>query len=266
MPSVYTREASLTMIRLAKEVPALPDRFARIQAVLDREDSSFDELAEVIGTDQSTTAMVLKAANSAYYNRTGTPVTDLQQAISRLGLRETGQIAMSMSLCYGFAIPMGMGNIRAFWAHAFAVGLLSKQMGQMLGENSDELFVAGLLHDIGRAILGILVDMDYFESPLAQMDGSELVEAEHERYGIDHAEAGAELLKLWHFPERLQKIVGGHHSLDESDFLPARICALANNEAHARLPYGTTIDRVGEVIMDDFKADAPDLIKEASLA
>lgn len=266
MKSLYTREASLTMISMARDVPALPDRFARIQAVLDREDSSVDDLAKVIGTDQSTAAMVLKSANSAYYNRRGAPVTDLKNAITRLGLRDTGQITMSMSLCYGFAIPMGMGNVRAFWAHAFAVGLLSKHLAELLGEDGDELFVAGLLHDIGRAILGMLVDMDYFETKLAQMDGLELVEAERKRYGIDHAEAGAELLKLWNFPEKLQKIVGGHHSLNDSDFLPARICALANNEARVRLPYGTTIDRVEASIMEKFAADAPRMIKEMGLA
>ena len=246
---VFDRESTLQLIGITQDIPSLPDRYARIQEVLDDPDSSASELARIIGTDQATSAMVLKFANSPMYNPMHQRISTLPMAIARLGTNEAGQIAMTMSLLYGFAIPTGMSQIRTFWAHAFAVGVLCRHMAGLLGLNTGEMFIAGLLHDIGRAILGIRVDMAYFEGEMGRLYGTDLVAAERQAYGLDHAEAGAEILRLWNFPEQMRTIIGAHH--DESvHTTPTRILELANIEAHKRLPYVSDINNIEQILLE----------------
>lgn len=241
------RESTLTLIRMVNDLPSLPDRYARIRAVIDNPRAGASELAHIVGTDAASSAMVLKFANSPMHNPMGRAIGSLPLAVARLGARETAHIAMTMSLLYGFAIPAGMGNIRAFWAHAFGVAVLCKHMSALLDLDQDTMFTAGLLHDIGRAILGIRIDMDYFESPLGQLTGETLVRAEQATFGLDHAEAGEEILKLWQLPPFICQTVGSHHSQSPAN-LHARILQLADIEAHRGIPYGAGIDQVEELL------------------
>jgi len=246
---VFDRESTLQLIGITTDVPSLPDRYARIQEVIDDPGSGAADLARIIGTDQATTAMVLKFANSPMHNPMHQNIGKLSMAIARLGTRETGHIAMSMSLLHGFAIPAGMTQIRTFWAHAFAVALLSRHMAGLLGMDEGELFIAGLLHDIGRAILGIRVDMAYFEGKLGLLSGDQLVAAEQQAYGVDHAEAGSEILRLWNFPDSIREPVASHHN-EDTNSVPGKIIGLASTEVHKRLPYASDIDHVEQPLME----------------
>lgn len=244
------RESSLALIHMIDDLPSLPDRYARIRAVVDDPRSGAQELARIVATDQGTSTMVLKFANSPRHNVSNKVIASLPVAIARLGTRETAHIAMTMSLLYGFALPTGMGNIRAFWTHAFAVALLCKQMAELVDIDQDTMFTAGLLHDIGRAILGIRIDMDYFESRLGCLQGEALVRAERETFGLDHTEAGEELLKLWQFPAVISRTIRSHHDASASD-IHARVLHLADSEVHRRIPHHSNIDTVEERLFDE---------------
>ncbi len=247
---VYDRETTLQLIGRVQDIPSLPDRYARIQEVIDDPTSSASDLAHAIDTDQATSAMVLKVANSPMYNPTHQYSGTLPMAIARLGTQETGHIAMTMSLIYGFAIPVSMPLIRVFWAHAFGVALLSRHMADLLGFDKEELFIAGLLHDIGRVILGIRVDMKYFEGEMGPLYGDDLIAAEQLAYGIDHAEVGAEILRLWQFPKNIRDAVGNHHNI-EAHSATSRILRLANIEAHKLFPNTADIAQVNQTLKDN---------------
>ncbi|OIQ02136.1 MAG: hypothetical protein AUK36_08005 [Zetaproteobacteria bacterium CG2_30_59_37] len=257
------RESNLTLIRMVNDLPSLPDRYARIRAVIEDPRAGAVELARIVSTDQSTAAMILKFANSPLHNPMDRSIASLPVAIARLGTRETAHIAMTMSLLYGFAIPTGMGTIRNFWAHAFGVAVLCKHMAALLDLDQDAMFTVGLLHDIGRTILGIRVDMDYFESPLGQLSGQKLAAAERQTFGLDHAEAGEEILKLWHFPAFICQTVAEHHS-DTAASTYVHILQLADAEAHSRIKHGTGIERVEELLLQE--PDRPcKILEEAGL-
>lgn len=253
------RESNLTLIRMVNDLPSLPDRYTHIRAVIEDPRSGAAELARIVGTDQATTAMVLKVASSPLHNPMDRNIASLPIAIARLGTRETAHIAMTMSLLYGFVIPTGMGTIRNFWAHAFSVALLCKQMAALLDLDQDTMFTAGLLHDVGRAILGIRIDMGYFESPLGQMSGRKLVEAERQIFGLNHAEVGEEILKLWQLPSSVCQVVGAHH-IENPDSAYVHILQLADHEAHSCIKPGTGIDQIEELLLKE--PDRPRLLLE----
>ena len=227
------RQTSLDMLSIIDDIPTLPDRFMKIQEVLDDPKSTLDDLTAIIETDQATTAILLKIVNSSYYNPLGASVNSLAYAISRLGRQETGDIALSISLLYGFAVPASIGVIRNFWAHAFAVAQINRYLAthsKQTNTSPDMLFIAGLLHDIGRIILSMRIDMSYFEKGFPMADEKALLAAEQEAYGIDHAEAGKIVLKLWNIPSEIHHIVGSHHT-DNPSAIDIQICQFADTFA-----------------------------------
>jgi putative nucleotidyltransferase with HDIG domain len=244
------RQSNLTLIRMVSDLPSLPDRYARIRAVIDNPRSGADELARIVSTDQATSLMVLKCANSPLHNPMDRHITSLPIAIARLGTRETAHIAMTMSLLYGFTIPTGMANIRAFWVHAFGVALLCKHMAALLDMDQDSMFTIGLLHDIGRAALGIRIDMQYFESPLGHLHGHELTLEERKSFGLDHAEAGEEILKMWKLPSVICRAIGAHHDTNQTS-VQTRILQAADAEVHRRLAWNTGIERAEGILLAD---------------
>jgi len=260
MSIAYSREDTLELIRRVEDIPTLPDVFFRLKKVIEDPTSDSKALARVIGTDQATTSRLLKVANSAAFNPAGRPISRLEQAITRVGVNETGNIAMAMSLFYGLVLRGSVQNIQLFWIHAYAVGVLSKQMAGALGLAAEEIFIAGLLHDIGRAILGLRVDMSYFENETSRLSGDLLIEREVACYGLDHAVAGAEIMEAWHFPAALIKAVREHHKPD-SDFLPARIVSLANREVHAHLSRIADLEQVHSALSKQFPAGVSALLQ-----
>ncbi|WP_018294178.1 HDOD domain-containing protein [Mariprofundus ferrooxydans] len=251
MNSGFDRESTLELLKFSDDLPSLPDRFVRIQQVIQDPESGADDLARIIRSDQATTAMILKFANSPAYNPTHTPIGELSKAIARIGSRETAHIATTMSLMYGMILPTGMANIRSFWAHAFGVATVCEHLARLVHpaeqQCHERAFMTGLLHDIGRAAFGMRVDFSYFERESGHMHGEPLIRFEEAYYGVNHAEAGMQLLRLWLFPDDIFTAVGEHHNPDCPHFL-ARICYQANAFCNDHVPEHTGIEALPATI------------------
>lgn len=250
--STFNRTSTLELLAFSEDLPSLPDMFVKIQSIAQDPDSGAADLAVVIRSDQATTAMILKFANSPAYNPTNTAIGELSQAIARLGARETVHIATAMSLMYGLILPTGMANIRVFWSHAFAVAMTAEHMARACDPNEryghhERAFMAGLLHDIGRAALGMRVDFSYFEHETGCLHESALIDAEEAYYGVNHSEAGMRLLQLWLFPDDICQAVAEHHNPDSTFFL-SKVCYLANQFTNAHVPDQTPFDAVADTV------------------
>ena len=261
--AVFDRVSTMELLAFSEDLPSLPDRFIKIQKIAQDPNSDADDLAEVIKSDQATTVMILKFANSSAYNPSGIPIGELSKAIARLGSKETVHIATAMSLMYGIILPTGMANIRAFWSHAYAVGLVCEQLVHQIDPignqyNPERAFMVGLLHDIGRAALGMRVDFSYFERELGHLHSEELIRAEEALYGVNHAEAGQQLLSLWLFPDDLCQMVAEHHNPD-SKLQLARICNLANHFVVENLPARLSFDSIYDEVQKALDKNPPDL-------
>ncbi|MDX8388433.1 MAG: HDOD domain-containing protein [Ghiorsea sp.] len=252
-------QTTMEMLSISLDIPTLPDRFLNIQNVINDTSSTLGDLTKVVETDQATAAALVKIANSTAYNPYGNPVSSLSYAISRLGREQTVSIALSMSLLYGFSMPAGIAVIRRFWAHAFAVGQVSRFLVSLTNDrhqlDTDTLFLTGLLHDIGRALLGIRIDPNYFESELSHLKGDQLIEAEIAAYGMGHAEAGACILKIWGFPQSIYDVIEIHHD-HPTESVSTAICSLACAIVHQQLPNVASIEEVETQLHGTFFEDA----------
>ncbi|MDQ6994713.1 MAG: HDOD domain-containing protein [Mariprofundaceae bacterium] len=231
---ISTREHSLQLMYETHELLILPERFLEIRSLLSQSHASANALAHIVETDVMISASLLKIANSSAYNPMNKPLSSLPKAIARLGLATSAQISMSMSLFQNFHLPIALQHLRQFWAHSFSVSQLCLRMSEHLKPNikydSDDLFMAGLFHDIGCILIALHIDSRYFERDFLALHGAELCDVEQQVYGLHHAEVGEIMLKQWGMPTSLIDSVAAHHH--PKDNVIAAICSSADQFGH----------------------------------
>lgn len=209
----------------------LPTVFAQINETIQKPTSSAGDMASVISKDVNLSAKLLKIVNSTFY---GFPsrVETLTRAVSILGTKQLSTLAMGINILTAFNnIPDSLIDMQSFWEHSIACGTLSRILASYKGiQNTERLFLAGLMHDIGRLVLYNYAPL-HARSALQQAISNNrfLYETEHETLKFDHTTLGALLLRKWKLPKSLENTVEHHHSPQNSkDPLEPSIVHLAN--------------------------------------
>ena len=202
-------------------LPTLPAVALRIIGLLkNAPDSDLRDIAKIIAMDPALAIRLLKAANSPFYGRRRKS-TNLCQAMNVMGLNATVTLSLSFSLGNALnGLPHTNLDISLYWRRSLLAALASRTLGARQGLTClDNLFLAGLLHDIGRLVFASVMPADY-DAVLAAAtapsgpglkppDYERLTEAELERFGANRAEVGAWLLGYWELPDYLQWAVAG---------------------------------------------------------
>lgn len=217
-----------------KEIPPLPEVATRVLQMTNDPDVSAAELNKVISRDEALTANVLKLCNSAYY---GLPrvISSVQQAIMYLGFQTVRNMVLTSAMNQVYLLQdLSIYNFKRNGlsdhsvATAVAAQVLSKKLRPGL---SDTAFTAGLLHDVGKIVLARYLrehkDLLQHRSGVFEITRS----VEHDLFGMDHSEVGAQIADNWNFPQELTLAIGFHHNPDEAKGRPllAVITYLANN-------------------------------------
>ncbi|GAX61096.1 metal dependent phosphohydrolase [Candidatus Scalindua japonica] len=183
--------------------------------------SSANDLMAIISPDVSLTTKILKIANSPFYGLTR-EISSLQHAVTVLGFKEIRNLVISTVAFDSFKNIKqgGRFDINKFWKHSFYCALAAKAIAVDLKIKSNELFVAGLVHDIGKLAMFITFPSEFMMqleimSPLKIKYTA--FEGEKDVFGMTHDEVGMRLLKKWMFPESLINAVGYHHHPQEAD-------------------------------------------------
>lgn len=204
------------------DLPALPAVVARVLQETERPDGSAATVERLISADQALTSKVLRVVNSAYYGLAG-QVTSLSQAIVILGMQQVRNLVLSVSAIGSMKPKTSRQHevLRQFWLHSFgaaaAANLISKKKG-IAPKDQETLFVAGLLHDIGRLFLFCNFTQTYDQVlKYATEKQITIEEAEAKLLGIGHAEIGADMARFWQLPTAITDLIGGHEGpFDES--------------------------------------------------
>ncbi len=196
-------------------ISAMPVVVGKLRKLLSDPDVEFRKLSEVLKYDPGMTTNILRLANSAYFGFR-TQVNTITQAISRLGLRRMSELVMTAAIgplmqkpLKGYDLPAG-----GFWRHSIAVAIATEYLADQIHiQVPEDAFTAGLLHDIGKMVLGTFIEVDTV--PIMKLVDEKKIpfdEAEREILGIDHAEVGSLLLKKWNLPESLVNVIRWHHA------------------------------------------------------
>ncbi|MBI5636791.1 MAG: HDOD domain-containing protein [Nitrospinae bacterium] len=218
-------------IQNIQDLPTLSAVITKMVEMLDGQDASPKELANLIEQDQSILSAILKLVNSAFY---GFPrkITSVHQAVVILGFGTVKSIALGTSIFK--TKPRGgkkeVFDRNALWIHSLGVATASKLIAQKIGHgDADEAFVAGLLHDVGKVVFDTQFSAEFREVAEKAEDKNILIlEAEREVLGLDHAEAGQILLFKWQLPLPVVNAVGFHHDLEKAPATYQRLAAIVH--------------------------------------
>jgi len=202
-----------------KNFPSMPASGAKMLCLLEKPETTVNEIEDILRYDPGLTANVLKLANSAYFG-IPTKVGSVRQAVILLGLKRLVQlvIASCVSAIMDKPIPGYDPPPGDLWRHSIAVSIAAEALVKDKGAvDNEDIFTPALLHDVGKLILGHFVkeDLEAIEDIAAK--GIPYVVAENMILGTDHAEVGAQVLTQWSFPTDVVENVRWHHDPDSSE-------------------------------------------------
>lgn len=204
-----------TIARNTVELVSLPRVYHRVSEMLADGRYGAAEIGRVVASEPALTARLLRMVNSAYYGLP-TRVDTVPMAISVLGTRALHELVLASSVASAFdRLDTGLVDVADFWHHSIYCGLTARLIAkdQRLGQ-SEQAFVAGLLHDIGKLAL-YREAPDAAETVLRRFAADEgetpVFRLESEVLGFDHAAVGAALLRTWDLPEAYASAVAHHH-------------------------------------------------------
>lgn len=206
-------EAARTLVAGLGQLPISPEVYHRVTDVIDRPNSSSDEVARLIADDLVLTSSVLRFVNSAFF---GLPraVANVREAIVLLGFERLRELVLLAEL-FPAADALGLlDDVRQR-------GLFRAQLARLITEGSPVTHLASeaaLLTEIGVYALAWKRPVDYREVWGGAMTGrAELNVLERERFGTTHAEVAAVLLGLWRIPSTVVNAVRWHEEVPAPD-------------------------------------------------
>ncbi len=203
-------------IKRLRELPTIPEVLRRLFEVVQDEDSTFHDIAEVIRHDQSITERILRISNASYFGHSGR-VKTLDQAVMLLGQELVKGIALG-AVAFHVSGERARESLKKLWRHSCEVAAISARLAMRLSRDEGPVaFVAGLLHDIGRVVLLTVAEDQYLE----MLQKGCYPDQERETFGIDHQEAGDVFLRDAKLPDEIKSSVKGHHGQMPSNGIPS---------------------------------------------
>jgi HD-like signal output (HDOD) protein len=200
-------------------LPSLPSIVTEVLEVTGDPESSANDLMRAILPDQSMCATILKIANSAFF---GLPreVSTVEKAVMVLGFDEVKNIVLGKAVFNSFKElnSTNREGIESFWGHCFNCGLAAKVLAERINLSPSELFISGLIHDIGKLAMLLSFPTIYSHLLLASEENwMENISKEKELFFISHDEVAYTILKRWLFPSQLTRAVGYHHRPEKTE-------------------------------------------------
>jgi putative nucleotidyltransferase with HDIG domain len=222
-----------------ESLPSLPSLYTQVVELIQSPDSSIKKIGEVIAQDLAMTAKILQLVNSAFF---GIPrhISNPAQAVGMLGLDTVKALILTIGIFSKIEQKQFVHfGIETLWNHSIKTGTIAKKVADNEGTDkylSDNAFMAGLLHDVGKLVLMVNVP-DKYEKVIKTLKDQNisLSQAEQSVFGTSHAEVGAYLTGLWGLPDAIVEAVAFHHRPKEclSDYLvPLTFVHIADGLEH----------------------------------
>ena len=196
-------------------LPAMPQILLRFLEEAGSENASLDTLAQLVMRDPALSARMLTVANSAAFRRAG-ELRGIKQSLMALGTRMVRTIASCLVVQSVFArlSDAKPQDLAGFWRHSLLVAELARSTAQELGATdgeSEEAYLAGLLHDVGQLVLLGGLGKAYGTLLSSSQTEADLVGNERPVLATDHAAVGAWVVDQWDLPSLMADAILFHH-------------------------------------------------------
>ena len=212
----------LAKITTIKTLPSLPEIYQKIQNELKNKDYSLKTIGEIIGQDIGMSSKILQLVNSSFFGLSKR-ITNPQQAVSLLGINTVKNLTLSMQIFRHYSNENALKvDYEKLWNHSIKVASLAKKFAMYMKISRqilDDIFIAALLHDIGKLVLACEYKDEYpDEKLLHENSGKFRVDIEFDKIGVNHQIVAAYLLEMWAIPENVVDAVATHHEYDDASF------------------------------------------------
>lgn len=206
-----------SIVEGVEDLLSLPDAAMRLNALLVDPDASAREIAEVVTLDVGLSARVLRVVNSSYFGLR-TRVDTISKAVSMIGTSELHSIVLTTSAAQAFKnISYKLMDMETFWQHSVRAALAARGLAETsLKRHRERVFLAALMHDIGKLVLYHQVPGVSARILEAVGQGHPQEAVEFALLGFSHADVGAVLLERWNLPTSLTVPVRYHHRFAEA--------------------------------------------------
>lgn len=254
---VNLREA----IRNLDTLPAMPVIAQKILRLPLDTYSGETQLLKLIEQDPQLSARIIGLANSPLYG-TSKKIASVTEASLILGITRVKSVSVGIAVMSTLnRHPTGHLNVQDLWLHSLGIaqgmGALARAMPRNACPLDDEIFLAGLLHDIGFMALNYVdpVRSDLLQAKLAASPDRPVNELELEVIDIGHGELGAELARHWDLPANIVAVLRYHHTPREPAAADGQPLIAMLNLTEKLLPgFGIAEHVAPDVVDDDWRA------------
>ena len=200
-------------LKSIRNLPSIPLIIFEVSRLLDDPMTNASDLAELISKDQGMVTKILTIANSPFYGLSK-KISTIEFAIVILGFENIKNIIIALSMIGAIKGKGKNWNRKKYWFHCLATASIAKRLAEDLGyPKSGEAFTAGLLHDLGIAIIQLYFNNEYNKIyKLINSKNVTSLEAENEILKITHQEIGNFLVEKWNLPKALCDSILHHHN------------------------------------------------------
>ena len=135
-------------------LPSFPDAVIRIREAMEQEDCDIRRIAELASLEPMLASRLMQAANSAFYNPAGIPITEVGAAVMRLGLKEVRNMAIALAVEQAFIAdehPSIRQDLETLWRRSIELSAVAHVLAAERSKvPPDQAFLCGLLHDVGK--------------------------------------------------------------------------------------------------------------------
>lgn len=213
------------IIKAVETLPPLPLVLNKLLETIEDDRVAARDLADIIAQDPVLAAEVLKLVNSAVYSLEA-KISNLQHAVVIIGFEAIKKLALGISVVNTVAkMPIYKETLHKFWIHSMETAIIAKKIAvhlppvfKVTKTLTEEIFVGGLLHDIGKIILIYAMKFDYLrllKRVKVENNRTNLCVLERDHYGMDHTDVGAILSNKWYFSTNLRAMIKYHNKPSE---------------------------------------------------
>ncbi len=190
------------------ELPPMPQVAARVMQIDESQISvSAEQIRNIVQSDLALSTKILKLANSAFYAR-GNRINNLSQAIALLGFKTVKGLSLLVSAASMVPKKGNFKIMKELWMRSVLTALISKIIAEKVGKEKqkDEVFMVGLLRQIGKSILANQFAEEYaicFQMSADAADEEKLHQLEQMKWQFTSADATEFAMKTWNFPPEL---------------------------------------------------------------
>ncbi len=213
---MYTAEK---LVRKFSDSKTLPHVALKVGELVKNENSTMHDFEETIAMDPILVTRLLRLVNSPFFGLAN-KVEKISKAVVFVGMKNLRNLVAVDAIrdLFTESDPTQGFSRSALWLHSATIATLTDMIGKRIfGDSREDLFLAGILHDIGLiAEDQVTGDLLRKACDVYKPGGKSLIQSENEIIGTDHCKVGAVLAKEWNMPEDVLKAIRQHHEQEKS--------------------------------------------------